>query len=488
MNVIKSIATIVSFLILSFTISGFSQTKQLFTSGGEATSFLQSNWNKYQENYHPNYAFDNDAKTAWVEGVDGDGIGESLHWKTSKLEDVSKIVLKIRNGYQKSKNLFEANATPKKIKIFLHDKGGKEYYEQEFDLTKSMGWQSVEIQPPTSTKGLTGLTLKILEVYPGKTYKDTCISDIETIVESKVPYDEVAEKQKFKNLMDWKKERLQAARYFANLPASFPAQSTRFSSAESESIKFGANDPTYSCNLKPKPTIEEIFRPGSKLFSSDSAITKNDVLKRVKDFIDKLQPLMKEEVYYKLTFSPSALEWRAPDFEVRTPLEDAMKFARASEVSFFEANKVIASISKTNWSAQATSNARLSFFDSEKKKLKALLFWEKRSIQERGLYEYISIYAFEYDESGRLVRFAKWTPRKAETPKDSPFPRFKVDSASWKLDTRIGSLMTFVELGYNKDKFDRVEFLDLQDDEYDCQYAYGDYFVFKAASQKVAAQ
>lgn len=50
--------------------------KRLYTDGASATSYLQNNWNRYTENYHPSYALDDDPKTAWVEGAEGDGHGE----------------------------------------------------------------------------------------------------------------------------------------------------------------------------------------------------------------------------------------------------------------------------------------------------------------------------------------------------------------------------------------------------------------------------
>ena len=52
----------------------------------QASSFLQSNWNKYSENYHPNYVADENPSTAWVEGVTGNGEGESIVLPTNPIK------------------------------------------------------------------------------------------------------------------------------------------------------------------------------------------------------------------------------------------------------------------------------------------------------------------------------------------------------------------------------------------------------------------
>ena len=99
--------------------------QQLHASEATATSFLVANWNDFEENYHPNYAFDGDPKTAWIEGKDDIGVGESITWKLSKLKDATSVLLRIRNGYQKSEQLFAMNSRPKKVELKFFGTGGK---------------------------------------------------------------------------------------------------------------------------------------------------------------------------------------------------------------------------------------------------------------------------------------------------------------------------------------------------------------------------
>lgn len=101
------------------TLYSVEKYNRLYIESANSSSYLKSNWNKYNENYHPNYAFDDNPKTAWVEGEAGYGIGESLSFNVSKLNQVEKIKIGLANGYQKSKKLFEANSSPKKLRLLF---------------------------------------------------------------------------------------------------------------------------------------------------------------------------------------------------------------------------------------------------------------------------------------------------------------------------------------------------------------------------------
>src|SRR5216117_324466 len=52
--------------------------RPLRSAAATATSFLQNDWSKYEENYHPSYVLDGNPATAWVEGASGFGEGESI--------------------------------------------------------------------------------------------------------------------------------------------------------------------------------------------------------------------------------------------------------------------------------------------------------------------------------------------------------------------------------------------------------------------------
>jgi hypothetical protein len=198
----------------------------LHADHADASSFLKSNWNRYEENYHPNYVLDDDPKTAWVEGKEGDGVGESLTLPLSTLSSARRLKLQIRNGYQKSKKLLAANGAPRDVTVVVIDDKGREAARQKATLKAAMGNQDVVIE--LGGRGVSVVRLIVDSVTPGTVYKDTCVSDVAVFVDSDVPYNAKAERAKRQALLAWKKERVETARYFARLPPAYPFAATRF--------------------------------------------------------------------------------------------------------------------------------------------------------------------------------------------------------------------------------------------------------------------
>lgn len=197
----------------------------LHADHAESTSFLKSNWNKYEENYHPNYVLDGDPKTAWVEGKDGDGVGESITIPVSTVSSARSVRVDVWNGYQKSKNLLEANGAPAKVTVVVIGPGGRVTGTTKATLKRAMGTQSITVPV---TGGVEAVQLVVDSVTTGKKYKDTCISDVQVFVDSDVPYNAKAEGAKRGALRAWIKERKDTAVYFAKLPREYPFASSRF--------------------------------------------------------------------------------------------------------------------------------------------------------------------------------------------------------------------------------------------------------------------
>ncbi len=195
-------------------LAGF---KRLHAERATASSFLESNWNKYQENYHPTYVLDDDAKTAWVEGAEGDGVGESLTVQLSALKSARALRLVLTPGYQKSKALFAANG--------VRDLSGVK--TASVDLTVKPTWGTQTFEVPT-TGGLAFVTLTVKAVRPGATYRDTCLSDVQFFIDSDTPHDPRVEDARRAAMVKWKVERLATAKYFAALPQTYPFAAVRF--------------------------------------------------------------------------------------------------------------------------------------------------------------------------------------------------------------------------------------------------------------------
>ena len=214
----------------------------LHSSNAESSSFLKSSWNKYTENYHPNYVLDNNPKTAWVEGVEGNGENEKILIPISSVDKVRTIQLRIRNGYQKSAGLLRANSAPKDVTITLSTRNGAIVEKKKFTLKKTMGWQTVDIPVTNRNTSIGIVQLTINSVHPGTKYKDTCISDIEVHVDSDSPYKSQVESHKQQLLSKWVKQRLDDAKYFANKPKEYPFAATAFQRTQRKAAKLNFQD------------------------------------------------------------------------------------------------------------------------------------------------------------------------------------------------------------------------------------------------------
>ncbi len=136
----------------------------IFSWSIEATSYLTDD----AANCSPASAIDGDIGTAWVEGVDGPGIGESLTLTFDTATTLYDVIL--LPGYFASSELWEANNRLKRVQITLSD--GTSFTEEFEDIKQPM-YIDVDGFPRIEWFRLT-----ILEVYPGTRWDDTAISEI----------------------------------------------------------------------------------------------------------------------------------------------------------------------------------------------------------------------------------------------------------------------------------------------------------------------
>lgn len=123
---------------------------------------------------------DGNYETAWVEGVDGVGIGETI---TLHLGEVSEVYgIQLYNGYLASEDLLEKNGIAREVSV---DFGGGTVVEKEV-YGSSYIWSSVEdmasfnlnrieLYKPIATDTIV-ITIKNADA--GNKYDDTCISEI----------------------------------------------------------------------------------------------------------------------------------------------------------------------------------------------------------------------------------------------------------------------------------------------------------------------
>ena len=118
-----------------------------------------------QLRYDAERAHDSDLNTAWVEGKEGDGVGEYLEYvidtSEHKGDNLLKVTgLRIYNGYRKSRELWQNNSRVKRLKMYVN---GKPY--AIINLKDSYNYQTVEVGEVELRPKKTTLKFEIMEVY-----------------------------------------------------------------------------------------------------------------------------------------------------------------------------------------------------------------------------------------------------------------------------------------------------------------------------------
>lgn len=132
-------------------------------------------YDDYYDRYNTINLYDNDPETAYVEGVNGDGIGEMVMFEfgegfEASCYAVSKI--EIRPGYQKSHEAFENNSRPLKLGFYFLN-GRVEYAEFNKDYDENTVF-TLEFDPVIAKD----CVMVIEDAVSGKKYKDLCISEV----------------------------------------------------------------------------------------------------------------------------------------------------------------------------------------------------------------------------------------------------------------------------------------------------------------------
>lgn len=171
-------------------LENFSETEEYWSpvSGGcswycgggpdsvSSTSQLNS---QGSSTYKPSNAHDLNYKTAWIEGVQGNGVGEKLiyHFNpgSPRINEINIV-----NGYVKNANAYKNNSRAKKIKIYYNDSPIAIVNLKDVRGTSTINTPLLGVSPDLKTVEKTEwtLTFEILEYYQGEKYQDLAITEI----------------------------------------------------------------------------------------------------------------------------------------------------------------------------------------------------------------------------------------------------------------------------------------------------------------------
>lgn len=135
--------------------------------------------------YEAGNILDRDRKDAWVEGADGNGIGENV--TITKSYDIGTdsegydciffTDLCIVNGYARDEETFKNNGRVKTLKMYFNDE-----YVCDLELEDTMKPQYISLSGlhlSAQNKEESTFRFEIADVYPGDKYEDTAITGIE---------------------------------------------------------------------------------------------------------------------------------------------------------------------------------------------------------------------------------------------------------------------------------------------------------------------
>lgn len=120
--------------------------------------------------YSPENVCDLQLNTAWVEGKNDYGIGESIEFEAVQYPFHT---IEIYNGYSKSLKNWNENSRVKTIKLYVNN-----HPQYILELKDTYQLQSFRVDTLNSNKETVSLKFEIIDIYPGEKYKDTAITDI----------------------------------------------------------------------------------------------------------------------------------------------------------------------------------------------------------------------------------------------------------------------------------------------------------------------
>lgn len=176
---------------------------RLVAAPAEASSALFRGWNDPKGDHHPLFATDGDKKTGWVEGAEGDGVGEWIRFHVTPVAQPGAVTLDVRNGCQRSAKDYKRYARVAAATVIALPDG----IPTPIILEDKKGWQSFEL--PAGAR-VTAVELRIDAVHPGNGDEHTCLGDVRIAVPTTV--DRAAQKARKTQVKAWIKARRKVGR------------------------------------------------------------------------------------------------------------------------------------------------------------------------------------------------------------------------------------------------------------------------------------
>jgi hypothetical protein len=283
-----------------------------------ASSYLQSGYNRFDENYHPRYVLDDDSLTAWTEGEPAHGVGAWLQLHLQPMSPVQFVTVRLRSGYQKSARLLEANAAPQRLRVSFLDADSRVLFSHVMTLERTLGWQEEILATPQPVV-ISTVQLEVLSAHPGDTYPDLCISDVQLMVLDAV-LDTAQQEAGQAAILAWIAERQAEASAGGGRPSAFaahvfrPAEQERYRSGDDRSseparVQLGELDALYRSVLQ-----DGVLLRGEAIQTPRVVRAYDEVEPSASEEAGQLDPLLGLEYLFELEnlhLSPTETSWRS---------------------------------------------------------------------------------------------------------------------------------------------------------------------------------
>ncbi len=176
---------------------------RLVAAPAEASSALFRGWDDPKGDHHPLFAADGDKKTGWVEGAEGDGVGEWIRFHVTPVAQPGAVTVDIRNGCQRSGKDYKRYARIAAATLLALPDG----VPTPIVLEDKKGWQTFDL--PAGSR-LTAVELRIDAVHRGNGDEHACLGDVRIAVPAAV--DKAAQKARRAQVRAWVKARRSVGR------------------------------------------------------------------------------------------------------------------------------------------------------------------------------------------------------------------------------------------------------------------------------------
>lgn len=199
-------------MLTSLTVTGAwaAEGTALVAGPVEASSALWQGWTDRHGDHHPMFLVDGSTRTGWVEGAEGDGVGEWVRLHVTPVEGVAQVTVALRNGCQRNGRAFKQHGRVAKAKVTVLPSGAAKSVE----VADSKAWQAFVVEQAAGR--VEAVEVQIEGVHRGDGSEHACLSEVAVRVPDGVAVDGAGEKARKAAVKGWIEARAATRKVFTH--------------------------------------------------------------------------------------------------------------------------------------------------------------------------------------------------------------------------------------------------------------------------------